>query len=85
MSDPCTCSWCNAKKNRIAAFGAIRRAAEVARQFDHDAEVLRQRCHAIVDGKDSGDVAILNRYQGESKINAAIVRRAIRAAIGDAS
>jgi hypothetical protein len=81
-------AWQNSTDNgtvlafRIAAFGAIRRAAEVARQFDHDAEVLRQRCHAVVDGKYSGDVALLNRYQSESKIDAAIVRRAIRAAIG---
>ena len=34
MSDPCTCLDCNAKANRIAAFGAIRRAVEVARECE---------------------------------------------------
>ena len=34
MRDPCTCCECNAKQNRIAAFAAIRRAAEVARWND---------------------------------------------------
>jgi len=77
-ADPCTCERCCRK----AAFGAIRRAAAVARQFDHDAELLRQRCHSIIDGKDVGDIALLNRYNLESKNDAAIVRRAIRAAIG---
>ena len=35
-ADVCTCAKCNAKANRIAAFGAIRRAAEVARRIERD-------------------------------------------------
>lgn len=70
------------KDARIEAFGAIRRAAEVAREFDRDAKTLQKRCHLIVDGKQSGDIARLNYYRMRLRIEAAIVRRAIRAAIG---
>lgn len=34
MTDDCTCANCNAKRNRIAAFGAIRRAVTHARALD---------------------------------------------------
>lgn len=34
MSDECTCAKCNTKRNRTAAFGAIRHAAMEARKRD---------------------------------------------------
>lgn len=36
MTDDCTCANCNTKRNRIAGFGAIRRAAQVARRIERD-------------------------------------------------
>jgi hypothetical protein len=70
MSDPCTCSECNAKQNRIAAFGAIRRAATLARTND---KVAR---HYAWEGDPQA-------YAFRMAANN--VRRAIRHAIGDES
>ena len=65
-ADVCTCAKCNAKANRIAAFCAIRRAAEVAREWDDLArfpfDLPRPSAH----------------YAG----NATAIRAVIRAAIG---
>jgi hypothetical protein len=70
MSEPCTCPHCNAKQNRIAAYGAIRRAATVARQNDKAAR------HFAWEG-DSQAYAF--------RMAAVNVRRAIRAAIRSAA
>lgn len=51
MSDPCTCSDCNAKANRIAAFGAIRRAAQETRDweaFGGDGHPIRRAIRAAI-------------------------------------
>ena len=37
-ADPCTCAKCNTKRNRILAFGAIRRAASIAREWETRAD-----------------------------------------------
>lgn len=68
MSDPCTCSECNAKQNRIAAFGAIRRAAAVARDHDKSARFYNEQGNS--EGRVLGGILARN------------TRRAIRAAIG---
>ena len=67
MSDPCTCSECNAKKNRIASFGAIRRAATLARTND---KIARRYAW-------EGDPQAF-----AFRMAANDIRRAIRAAIG---
>lgn len=41
-ADVCTCPKCNAKANRIAAFGAIRRAAEIMRWHEANAKRLER-------------------------------------------
>lgn len=46
MTDDCTCANCNAKRNRIAAFAAIRRAAAVARDADRLARVVDDKAWA---------------------------------------
>ena len=54
MSDPCTCADCNAKANRIAAFGALRRAAEVIREAErlhlckYEANYIRRAIRAAI-------------------------------------
>lgn len=67
MTDDCTCANCNTKRNRIAAFGAIRRAAEVARSYDAAAITVSHRSESEAD-------VFVSMGDG--------VRRAIRAAIG---
>lgn len=71
MSDPCTCSECNAKQNRIVAFGAIRRAAEIARHHEWEARII-----------ELGATDFAKRLAAEHFCLAKAVRRAIRAAIG---
>lgn len=70
MSNPCTCSECNTKQNRIAAFGAIRRAAILARIND---KIARRYAW-------EGDPQAF-----AFRMAANDIRRAIRVAIGDAS
>jgi hypothetical protein len=36
MSDPCTCPHCNAKQNRIEAYGAIRRVLTLVRHRERE-------------------------------------------------
>ena len=71
MSDPCTCAECNAKQNRIHAFGAMRRATEIARRYDNAEREMAARNYYEAAG-------VYGRY-------AENIRRAIRAAIGGAS
>ena len=50
--DVCTCAKCNAKANRIAAFGAIRRAAAHARTSDswdpYHGHLIREAIRAAI-------------------------------------
>ena len=51
MSDECTCAKCNTKRNRTAAFGAIRRALQHARDweaFGGDGDPIRQAIRAAI-------------------------------------
>ena len=67
-AEVCTCAKCTAKRNRIAAFGAIRRAVSVARLYDNPDELF---------GPCADDAAKL-----DFDMTARTVRCAIRAAIG---
>ncbi len=66
MTDDCTCSKCNDKRNRIAAFGAIRRAATHARNLER-----------LAAGAWGG-----NAQQFTDRYSAHQIRNAIRLAIG---
>ena len=75
MTDPNRTFWIGVEKerqaNRIIAFGAIRRAAEVARHHDCEARII-----------ECGSTDFANRLAAEHFCLAKAVRRAIRAAIG---
>ena len=59
------------EKTRVAAFGAIRRAAEVARHHECEARII-----------ECGSTDFAKRLAAEHFCLAKAVRRAIRAAIG---
>lgn len=67
MTDDCTCAKCNNKRNRTAAFGAIRRAAEVARGLE---------------AHKRGEIGAMHDHTHWDEAQAIAIRRAIRAAIG---
>ena len=71
MTDDCTCANCNTKRNRIAAFGAIRRAEAVARHHDYEARIV-----------ECASTDFAKRLAAEHFCLGRAVRRAIRAAIG---
>lgn len=79
MSDPCTCAECNAKQNRIHAFGAIRRAVLTARHFDAKARNARKTLAHRTPDTDTG-IAIATIDTAE--LIADSVRYSIRTAIG---
>lgn len=65
-AEPCTCAKCNAKANRVAVFGGIRRAVDLARTLD-------QLAHTH---------GVQPRSAFEMRLQASAIRHGIRAAIG---